>query len=178
MLRRWRDSDLEPFARMNADPQVMEHFPAPLTRAESDALVKRTEAVFSARGFGLWVLQTADGGFIGFTGLAVPRFEAHFTTPLDPATEIGWRLARHAWGHGYATEAARRVLEFAFRDAGMHEIVSFTSATNTPSQAVMRRIGMTHDPADDFDHPQFPVGHRLSRHVLYRISESQWSAAL
>lgn len=106
------------------------------------------------------------------------RFEAHFTTPRDPATEIGWRLARRAWGHGYASEAARRALEFALRDAGMHEIVSFTSAANARSQAVMRRIGMIHDPADDFDHPLFPEGHRLRRHVLYRLSESHRRAAL
>ena len=173
MLRGWRLSDREPFASMNADPEVMEHFPAALTRAQSDAAADRIEAGFAERGFGLWALEIAGGEpFIGFSGLAVPRFEAPFT----PAVEIGWRLARRWWGHGYATEAARRVLEFAFRDVGLPEVVSFTSATNVRSQAVMGRIGMTHDPADDFDHPLLAEGHLLRRHVLWRITSSEWLA--
>jgi ribosomal-protein-alanine N-acetyltransferase len=158
---------------MNADPQVMEHFPAALTRAESDDFVDRIEAGFADRGFGLWALEVAQPGelageFIGFAGLSVPSFEAHFT----PAVEIGWRLARPAWGHGYASEAARRALGVAFDDYGLPEVVSFTSVTNERSQAVMRRIGMTHDPADDFDHPRLPPGHRIRRHVLYRAARS------
>ena len=170
LLRRWRPTDREPFAAMNADPEVMEHFPARLTRAESDAFVDRIEAGFDERGFGLWAVEVTEPGeltgqFIGFTGLSVPRFEAHFT----PAVEVGWRLARPAWGHGYATEAARRVLRAAFADYARPEVVSFTSEANVRSQAVMRRIGMTHDPADDFDHPSLPPGDRLNRHVLYRI---------
>ena len=167
VLRGWRRSDREPFAAMNADREVMEHFPATLTRAESDALADRIDADFAERGSSLWAVEVAGGEpFIGFTGLAVPRFQAHFT----PAVEIGWRLARPSWGHGYATEAARRVLDFAFRDLGLPEVVSFTSTTNIRSQAVMKRIGMTHDPADDFDHPLLGEGHRLRRHVLWRIT--------
>jgi RimJ/RimL family protein N-acetyltransferase len=169
LLRHWRPEDRAPFAAMNADPEVMEHFPAALARAESDAFVDRIEAAFAAHGFGLWALEVAhpgelSGEFIGFTGLSVPSFEAHFM----PAVEIGWRLARPAWGHGYASEAARRALSAAFGDYGLPEVVSFTSVTNERSQAVMRRIGMTHDPADDFDHPRLPPGDRLQRHVLYR----------
>jgi RimJ/RimL family protein N-acetyltransferase len=171
LLRRWRPADREPFAAMNADPEVMRHFPAPLTRAESDAGVDRIEAEFEERGFGLWALEVAASGeFIGFTGLSVPRFEAHFT----PAVEIGWRLARPAWGHGYASEAARRALASAFDDHGLTEVVSFTSQSNVRSQAVMRRIGLTHDPADDFGHPRLAPGHPLHRHVLWRISAAHW----
>lgn len=170
VLRRWRDGDREPFAAMNADPEVMEHFPATLGREQSDAFVDRIEADFDRRGFGLWAVEVTDTGrFIGFTGLSVPSFEAHFT----PAVEIGWRLARSDWGHGYASEAARRALSFAFHDLRLAEIVSFTSQANLRSQAVMRRIGMTHDPADDFDHPLLDQGHPLRRHVLWRfVSES------
>jgi RimJ/RimL family protein N-acetyltransferase len=172
LLRRWRPEDRVPFAAMNADPEVMEHFLAPLTRAESDAFVDRIEAGFAEHGFGLWALEVAQSGelageFIGFTGLSVPSFEAHFM----PAVEIGWRLARPAWGHGYASEAARRALSAAFNDHGLPEVVSFTSVTNLRSQAVMRRIGMVHDPADDFDHPRLPPGHRIRRHVLYRAAQ-------
>jgi RimJ/RimL family protein N-acetyltransferase len=166
LLRRWRPEDRAPFAELNADPEVMEHFPARLTRAESDAFVDRIGAGFAQHGFGLWAVEVqATGGFIGFTGLAVPSFDAPFT----PAVEIGWRLARPAWGHGYASEAARGALDAAFASYGLAEVVSFTSVDNVRSQAVMRRIGMTHDPADDFDHPRLPSGHRLNRHVLWRI---------
>jgi ribosomal-protein-alanine N-acetyltransferase len=171
VLRRWRDSDHEPFAALNADPEVMEHFRAPLSRADSDAMVRAIEARFDELGYGLWAVEvTATGEFIGFTGLSVPRFTAHFT----PAVEVGWRLARSAWGHGYASEAATRALEFGFDDVGLPEIVSFTAAGNVRSRAVMRRIGMTHDPADDFDHPLVPEG-PLKRHVLYRLSRERWA---
>lgn len=173
VLRRWRGSDREPFAAMNADREVMEHFPAMLSREKSDAMVDRIEAGFDRRGFGLWALEVAGTGeFIGFTGLASPGFDAHFT----PAVEIGWRLVRSSWGHGYASEAARRVLAFAFEDLGLAEVVSFTSVTNVRSQAVMRRIGMTNDPGDDFDHPLLEDGHRLRRHVLWRMSAGRWRA--
>ncbi|NKZ05228.1 GNAT family N-acetyltransferase [Actinomadura latina] len=173
LLRRWKDADREPFAALNADPEVMEHFPAPLTRAESDAMIERLEARFAESGFGFWALEVAGTGeFIGFTGLSVPRFHAHFT----PAVEIGWRLARPAWGRGYATEAALRALRYAFEDRALAEVVSFTSALNLRSQAVMERIGMTRDPSDDFDHPLVDKGHRLERHVLYRITAAGWSA--
>jgi RimJ/RimL family protein N-acetyltransferase len=151
---------------MNADPAVMEHFPGTLSRRESDALVERIEAGFEANGFGLWALEVrATGEFIGFAGLDVPEFEAHFT----PAVEIGWRLARSAWGHGYATEAGRAALAYGFEQAGLEEIVSFTTVANRRSRAVMERLGMSHDPADDFDHPRLPPGHPQRLHVLYRI---------
>jgi RimJ/RimL family protein N-acetyltransferase len=158
---------------MNADPEVMEHFPAPLDRAASDAMVERIEAGFDRRGYGLWALEvSATGALIGFTGLQPPSFEAHFT----PAVEVGWRLARPAWGHGYATEAARAALRHGFTEAGLHEIVSFTTRSNVRSQAVMRRLGMTRDPADDFDHPQLAPEHPLRRHVLYRLPYERWRA--
>jgi RimJ/RimL family protein N-acetyltransferase len=171
LLRRWRDDDREPFARMNADPAVMEHFPAPLTREQSEEMIDRVEAHFEERGFGLWALEvTRTGEFIGFTGLATPRFEADFL----PAVEIGWRLARPAWGHGYATEAARRALRVAFSDAGLTEVVSFTTVGNLRSRAVMERIGLTRDPAGDFDHPLVPAGHPQRPHVLYRLAAEHW----
>jgi len=166
VLRRWRDADREPFAAMNADPEVMEHFPAPLSRAESDELVDSIEAGFEHHGFGLWAVEVRESGeFVGFTGLAVPSFEAHFT----PAVEVGWRLARPAWGRGYATEAGAAALEFAIAELDLGEVVSFTSVANRRSRAVMERLGMTRDPADDFDHPLIAPGDPLRRHVLYRI---------
>ncbi|MFG2248086.1 GNAT family N-acetyltransferase [Spirillospora sp. NPDC048823] len=172
VLRRWEDGDREPFAALNADPEVMEHFPAPLTRRESDALIDRIETRFDEEGFGLWALEVAGTGrFIGMTGLAVVRFQAHFV----PAVEIGWRLARSAWGRGYAAEAARRALRAAFDDFHLDEVVSFTSTTNLRSQAVMTRIGMTRDPAGDFDHPLVGDGHRLKRHVLWRTTAAPGS---
>jgi len=171
VLRRWRYGDREPFAAMNADPEVMEHFPATLTPDESDAAIDRIEARFEEHGFGFWALEIAETGqFIGFTGLSVPGFEAHFI----PAVEIGWRLIRPSWGHGYAGEAARRALTFAFDELALAEVVSFTSHTNLRSQKVMKRIGMTHDPADDFDHPMLDEGHPLRRHVLWRMAAEHW----
>jgi len=170
-MRGWRPEDRAPFAAMNADPVVMEYFPATLSRAESDALVDRIGDAFARHGFGLWALEVAGtGAFIGFTGLIMQTFEAHFT----PAVEVGWRLARTAWGHGYASEAARAALAYGFGDAGLDEIVSMTAVTNTRSQAVMRRIGMTRDPADDFDHPKIPATSPIRPHVLYRIGADAW----
>ena len=167
LLRRWREDDREPFAALNADPAVMEHFPAPLSRAESDAFIDRVAPQVEQRGWGLWALEVRDtGAFIGYTGLAAPRFDAHFT----PAVEVGWRLARDAWGFGFATEAARAALAVGFGSIGLDEIVSFAAVGNTRSRAVMERIGMTHDEADDFDHPALPEGHRVRRHVLYRLA--------
>jgi RimJ/RimL family protein N-acetyltransferase len=174
LLREWRDDDREPFAGMNADPRVMEHFAGVLTRAESDAFVDRMIERWAADGFGLWAVERrTDGRLLGFTGLAAPTFEAHFT----PAIEIGWRFAADAWGHGYATEAALAALRFGFEDLGLAEIVSFTVPANTRSRAVMERIGMTRDPADDFDHPRFPPGHPIRRHVLYRLARDAWAGA-
>ena len=164
-LRLWRDEDRAAFAAMNADQRVMEFFPKRLDRAESDALIDGIEAHFSRHGFGLWAIEAPESPFIGFTGLAVPRFTAAFT----PCVEIGWRLAAEHWGKGYATEAARLALAYGFETAALAEIVSFTSVANLRSRAVMERLGMQRDPADDFDHPSLPDGHPLQRHVLYRL---------
>jgi RimJ/RimL family protein N-acetyltransferase len=166
LLRRWREEDRRPFAAINADPEVMEFFPAPLVREESDELLERIERGFERHGFGLWALELRESGeLIGFAGLAVTAFEAHFM----PAVEVGWRLARPAWGKGYATEAGRASLDHAFGELGLEEIVSMTTVRNRRSRAVMERLGMTRDPADDFDHPTLPPGDPLRPHVLYRI---------
>ena len=166
-MREWREEDLAPFAAMNADPAVMEHFPSTLTRHESDALVTRITAQIDTLGYGLWAVEVRETGtFVGFTGLALQTFPAHFT----PAVEVGWRLDTRAWGHGYATEAARAAVDVGWREGDLDEIVSMTAVTNVRSQRVMQRIGMTHDPADDFDHPNVPDGSPLKRHVLYRIA--------
>ena len=169
ILRGWRDADREPFAALNADPEVMRHFPAPLTREQSDAMADRIDGDLVRQGYGLWAVDAPEG-FIGFVGLARPRFEAHFT----PAMEIGWRLARHSWGHGYATEAARTVLAHAFTELGMDRIVSFTAHTNARSRAVMRRLGLTRDPAEDFRHPNVAPDSPLQPCVLYRIDAATW----
>ena len=168
-MRPWCSSDREPFARLNADPRVMEHFPSPLSREESDALADRIDGHIAEHGWGLWAVEIPGlAGFAGYIGLAVPRFTAHFT----PCTEIGWRLAAEWWGRGYATEGARAVLRFAFSDLGLREVVSFTTVSNEASQRVMKRIGMTRNPADDFDHPGLPPDHPLRRHVLYRLARN------
>ncbi len=165
MLRNWRDADLPPFAALNADPRVAKFLPAPLGRAESDALAARIRAALARYGFGLWAVEVRDGApFIGFVGLSVPLFAAAFT----PCTEIGWRLAPAHWGHGYATEAARAALAYGFERLGLGEIVAFTAADNVRSRAVMERLRMTRSARDDFDHPSLPEGHALRRHVLYR----------
>jgi RimJ/RimL family protein N-acetyltransferase len=164
-LRSWREEDLPAFAALNADPRVMEFFPKPLERAQSDALALRIRDHFVARGFGLWAVEELERSeFIGFIGMTVPSFDAHFT----PCVEIGWRLAFTSWGRGYASEAASAALEFGFRQLNLTEIVSFTVPANLRSRRVMQRIGMTHDPRDDFDHPVLPPDHPLRRHVLYR----------
>lgn len=146
VLRGWTDPDRDAFARLNTDPVVMEHFPTLLTRQESDAFVDRIEAGFEQHGFGLWAVEVAaTGEFIGFTGLSVPRFRADWMDgrPQQPVVEVGWRLERSAWGHGYASEAARAALGFGFDEPGLREIVSFTTVGNVQSLAVMERIGMT-----------------------------------
>lgn len=166
LLRPWRDDDREPFAALNADPEVMRFFPARLTREESDALVEAIRRHFGEHGFGLWALEVRDSGrFIGFTGLLLRTFPAHFT----PAVEVGWRLERRAWGRGYASEAARAALAHGFDVVRLEQIVSMTAVDNTRSRRVMERIGMTHDPIDDFDHPDVEEASPLRRHVLYRV---------
>jgi RimJ/RimL family protein N-acetyltransferase len=165
LLRRWRETDRLPFQRINADPRVMEFFPEPLTAEISDALFDRAQEHFNQRGFGPFAVELLDTrSFIGFIGLSVPKFEAHFT----PAVEIGWRLAFEHWGKGLATEGAGAVLAFGFEAFGMDQIVSFTVPPNLRSRRVMEKIGMTYDPRDDFDHPGLPEYHPLRRHVLYR----------
>jgi len=168
ILRGWRASDRAPFAALNADPRVMEFLPGVLTRAESDAFADRIEAHFAERGFGLWAVEVPGrASFAGFVGLAVPRFEASFT----PCVEVGWRLAHPFWGGGYATEGARAALEFGFGKLGLAEILSFTVPANVRSRRVMEKLGMSHRAEDDFDHPSLPEGHRLRRHVLYRLNQ-------
>jgi ribosomal-protein-alanine N-acetyltransferase len=166
VLRRWRQIDSEAFAKLNADPVVMEYFPGVLSRNESDAMVDLIEAQFDELGYGLWAVEAPDEApFVGFVGLSVPNFQAHFT----PAVEIGWRLDRTYWGRGFATEAAWATLADGFGRVGLTEIVSFTAAANVRSIRVMERLDMTRNPADDFDHPRLPEGHRLRRHFLYRL---------
>ena len=166
ILRPWREEDLAPFAAMNADPAVMRHFPATLSRAESDAMVGRVRLHFATRGFGLWAVEIPGATpFAGFVGMSVPRFEA----PFMPCVEIGWRLAPDCWGRGYATEGAKAAVAFGFGTLKLPEIVSFTVVANQPSRRVMERLGMCHDPADDFDHPSVAEGHPMRRHVLYRL---------
>lgn len=165
-LRPWRESDRVPFAALNADPKVMEFFPSVLTRQESDAQADRIEDHFARYGYGMWAVEVKDlAPFAGFIGLAHPRYETHFT----PCVEIGWRLAAHYWGKGYATEGARRVLQFGFEQLGLAEIVSFTAVNNLRSRRVMESLGMQHNSDDDFDHPLLAKEHPLCRHVLYRL---------
>jgi RimJ/RimL family protein N-acetyltransferase len=187
VMRRWREADREPFAAMNADPEVMRYFPAPLDRAASDAMVDRIEDLFRRQGFGLWALEMAStavaapelastelastelastGEFIGFTGLN-PMPDG---VPGAGGMEVGWRLARHAWHQGYATEAAAASAGVAFQGAGLAELWSITAVLNEPSQAVMRRLGMTLDAY--FDHPKVETGHPLRPHVAYRLQRS------
>ena len=159
LLRRWRDADRALFAAMNADPVVMEHFPAVLTREQSDALVDRNETHFDEHGYGLWAVE-ADGAFVGFTGLVWQTYDASFT----PALEVGWRLARSAWGHGWATEAATAALARGLE--AVDSVVSTTALTNARSQQVMERLGMRREL--EFEHPKVPEGHPVRPHVLYR----------
>ncbi|MBS7664025.1 GNAT family N-acetyltransferase [Pseudomonas lalucatii] len=173
LLRPWRVEDRGAFAALNGDPEVMRHFPACLGREESDRLAERIEADFAERGYGLWALQRRDSGaFIGFTGLRPVTFAA----PFCPAVEIAWRLARAHWRQGLASEAARAALACGFARLGLEQIVSFTALDNLPSQRVMQAIGLRHDGAGDFDHPALPAGHRLRRHVLYRLRRCDWEA--
>ncbi|MER5475014.1 GNAT family N-acetyltransferase [Streptomyces sp. NPDC002935] len=164
LLRRWRESDLEPWAAMNADPEVREYLGDLLTPEQSDVSVALMQAEFDKRGYGWWAIETLEtGAFIGRVGLDEVDESLPFT-----GVDVGWRLARSAWGHGYATEAAQAGLAFGFESLGLPEIVASTTVTNVRSQAVMRRLGMTRDPSDDFDDPSVPEG-PLRRCVLYRI---------
>lgn len=172
LLRRWRDEDRLPFQRINADPRVMELMPSQLTPKASDDLIAHIEAHFRRHGFGPFAAELrADGSFLGYVGLYVPAFDA----PFMPAVEIGWRLSAEHWGRGLATEGARAVVHHAFGELGLDSLVSFTVPDNLRSRRVMEKLGMIHDPQDDFDHPGLAEGHPLRRHVLYRLSRETWT---
>ncbi|MCB2037363.1 GNAT family N-acetyltransferase [Ottowia sp.] len=172
-LRPWRASDLEPFAALNTDPEVMRHFPAPLGRADSDAMAGRLQALIEQRGWGFWALERLDtGAFVGYAGLG----QAPQALPFAPAVEIGWRLARAHWGLGLASEAARRSAEHAFGPLGLTELVAFTALGNQRSRAVMQRLCMRE--AGQFDHPALPHGHLLRRHWLYRLERADLASRI
>jgi RimJ/RimL family protein N-acetyltransferase len=171
ILRPWREPDLEPFARLNDDPAVMEFMARRLSRDESDALAARAQADIARRGWGFWAIEVQGGPpFIGFVGLSAPSFDAHFM----PCVEIGWRLAHEHWGHGYASEAAAESLRFGFEQLQLRQIVAFTVPSNTRSRRVMERIGMSRDLAGDFEHPKLAPRHPLRAHVLYRLNRDEW----
>jgi len=171
-LREWRDDDLAPYAALNADPRVREFFPGTMTLEESAASMAQIREHFARHGYGPWAVEVIDvaraAPFIGFIGLSIPPFDA----PFMPRVEVGYRLAFDHWGQGYATEGARAALAFGFESLGLDEIVAMTAVRNARSRHVMEKLGMTRDPADDFDHPNLPEGHPLQRHVLYRIGKS------
>ena len=174
ILRQWLETDAAAFAQLNADPQVMEFFPATLTQAESNAHLHRLTTAITERGWGLWAVEVKEAReFIGFTGLNIPFFPE---LPFCPCTEVGWRLAPKFWGKGYATEAAQASLKFAFDDLGLDEVVAFTPILNVRSAAVMQRLGMV-DTRNNFLHPAIPAGNKLQEHLLYRITRSEWTHA-
>jgi RimJ/RimL family protein N-acetyltransferase len=169
VLRQWLPEDLEPFAKYSADAEAMRYFPSTHTREQSDGLAREFARAVEERGWGFWAVEVRDGpAFIGFVGLTEPGFDAPFT----PAVEVGWRLGREYWGRGYATEAARAAVDFGFRELDLEEIVAITVPANVRSRRVMDRLGMTHDPTGDFDHPRLPEG-PLRRHVLYRLGRPE-----
>ena len=171
ILRAWKQSDLEPFAKMNADHRVMEYYPSVKTLQESIEEYHRFLEQFKKNGWGFWAVSKIGGpDFIGFIGLNQVSFLSHFT----PAVEIGWRLDYDHWRQGYATEGAIASLRYGFEQLHLNEIVSFTVPENSRSRAVMVRIGMHRDPEDDFDHPKMPEGHKLRKHVLYRINRKEF----
>jgi RimJ/RimL family protein N-acetyltransferase len=173
ILRQWRTEDLPLFAALNADREVMRHFPTTLDRAQSDAVAHRLAQHIETHGFGPWALEIPGvTPFAGFVGLMRVGFDA----PFAPAVEIGWRLAQAYWSKGYATEAASAAAQFAFGTLGLDGLVSFTVPANVRSRAVMQRIGMYHCPEEDFMHPLIPFGHRLRRHVLYRLDAPELAA--
>ncbi len=175
-LRSWRETDLDPFAEMCADREVMRFFPAPLTKDQSAGLIDVAIKRQKKDGFCFVPVETkTDHDFLGFVGLSIPAYPK--SLPFDPCVEIGWRLKRSAWGKGYATEAARAWLRFGFETIGLDEIVSFTAKVNRPSQSVMKRIGMVRSSEDDFRHPMLEPGHRLEEHVLYRLTKVEWAAS-
>jgi ribosomal-protein-alanine N-acetyltransferase len=172
VLRPWLDRDVDPFVALNADPTVMQHFPSVMSRDETLASLARIREHFAQHGYGVWaVSRHGHEEFLGFVGIYHPTFSAHFTRPESPCLEIAWRLSPSVWGQGFATEGARLALRHAFFSLGVDEVVSLTVPDNTRSRAVMQRLGMQHNPEDDFDHPRLPEGHPLRRHVLYRLPQ-------
>jgi 3-dehydroquinate dehydratase / shikimate dehydrogenase len=172
ILRPWQEEDLEPFAKLNADPRVMEYFPATLNRQESDQLAKRMSMKIEEQGWGFWAVSVPGvAEFIGLIGIAQVNFTSHFT----PAVEIGWRLAYDFWGQGYALEGAQASLQFGFKTLQLDEIVSFTTVANQRSRRVMEKLGMLRDPKEDFEHPRLKENDPLRLHVLYRIKRQEWS---
>ena len=171
LLRQWRDADLDHFARMSANPAVMQHLLPLPDRAASDAVAQRFREHFAQHDFGFWAVELPGMcPFIGCVGLMHVGYNAHFT----PAVEIGWRLDPAYWGRGYATEAARLALDDGFERLPLQEVVALTVPANLRSQAIMQRLGMRRAASDDFDHPRVPDGHPLKRHVLYRLQRSEW----
>jgi RimJ/RimL family protein N-acetyltransferase len=172
-LRQWRDADLDAWAAMNADQQVREFWPDLLTRDQAAACLDAFRGELTERGWGWWALEvTATGEFIGMAGLDPVDEQA----PVS-GVEAGWRLARAAWGHGYATEAARAVLAHGFQVLNLPEILAIAAAGNERSRALMRRLGMTHDPAEDFDDPDMPAG-PLRHAVVYRITAGAFTPGI
>ena len=171
ILREWQDSDLAPFIAMGQDNLVMEHFPGLLTPEESSAMIDRIKVIFKENGFCFYSCELkATREFIGFIGLSVPRFKAHFT----PCVEIGWRISSQHWGKGYATEGALKCLGIGFNEFNLNEIVSIAVKNNYKSHNVMNKIGMQRDISGDFLHPNFAPEHSLAPHVLYRMPKSLW----
>lgn len=169
LLRTWKESDIESMTAINQDPKVCEFLPRIGNRASTEAMIHRFIRQYKQHGFCLYAVELkSTKEMIGFVGLDIPSFEAHFM----PAVEVGWRLASRYWGKGYATEAAKAVLHYAFKELGMDEIVSFTAVDNKASRRVMEKLGMHHNPHDDFDHPTVEKDSPLKRHVLYRISKN------
>lgn len=174
LLRQWRTADREPFAVMNGDPAVMEHFPHTLTRTESDAFALRLERGLERDGYGLWALEIpGEAPFAGLVGL----MDVEEEMPFAPGVEVGWRLARAHWGRGFAAEAATASIAYGFETLALREIVAFTAVSNERSRRLMERLGMSRNPADDFAHPMLAPAHPLSAHVLYRIKRGHWRAS-
>ena len=172
ILRQWKESDFLPYAKLNADQRVMEFMLGTMTEEETHQSIERTKKHFDAHGFGRWAVEVAESEkFIGFVGINIPPY----TLPFSPCVEVAWRVCADEWGKGYAPEAANEAMRDGFERVGLQEIVSFTTLINLKSRRVMEKLGMRYCPAEDFDHPMVPEGHRLRRHVLYRMSKADWS---
>jgi RimJ/RimL family protein N-acetyltransferase len=171
VLRRWKESDLLPFARINADQRVMEFMLGTMTEEETRQSVEHMKKHFDAHGFGRWAVEITDSEkFIGFVGISIPTY----TLTFSPCVEVAWRICADEWGKGYAPEAANEAMRDGFKRVGLEEIVSFTTLTNSKSRRVMEKLGMRYCSAEDFDHPMVPEAHSLRRHVLYRMTKADW----